>query len=286
VSIRRAPRPESGFYTLDKRISEDKRLSWAARGLLIFLLGKPDHWEVSVKHLIAQTEGAVGKSSGRDAVRVILKELEEVGYLRVDLARSDGGSFNGMDYTVSEIPFAAPQTENPAPVAPGTENPAPAKPAPANPHQVKTDSKQELTSGAKTEDSLAEGVVAAPTEDELFDRFWAAYPRKVKKDEARKAFAKRKPDEALTTAMCEAIAAQRKSDDWARDGGQFIPHPTSWLNQGRWMDEVKPARGSDKAALTSQQRSFKGLDYGESRGIPDDWIEDEAAHRRQMEAGA
>lgn len=152
MSIIRAPRPEARFYTLDKSISEDSRLSWAARGLLIFLLGKPDNWEVSVKHLINQTQDALGKASGRDAVRVILKELEQAGYLKADIARNDGGSFNGMAYTVSEIPdLSAPQPENPAPAEPETENPAPAEPAPANPHLTKTDLQQGTETAGNTE---------------------------------------------------------------------------------------------------------------------------------------
>lgn len=142
MSIIRAPRPDSNWYTLDKRISEDLRLSWAARGLLVFLLGKPDHWEVSVKHLINQTKDSIGKGSGRDAVRVILKELEQAGYLKTDVARGEGGAFQGMAYTVCELPEggynAAPrETGFPAPA-----KPTPAKPLPANPHQVKNDVQQ------------------------------------------------------------------------------------------------------------------------------------------------
>lgn len=38
MSIIRGPRPESNWYALDKRIIEDTRLTWAARGLLVFLL--------------------------------------------------------------------------------------------------------------------------------------------------------------------------------------------------------------------------------------------------------
>lgn len=53
MNIRRAPRPKSNFYLLDKRISEDRRLSWAARGLLIPLLGKPDNL-VSIQELTAE----------------------------------------------------------------------------------------------------------------------------------------------------------------------------------------------------------------------------------------
>ena len=38
-----------------------------------------------------------------------------------------------------------------------------------------------------------------------------------------------------------ALEAQKKSEDWLKDKGQFIPYPTTWLNQGRWEDEVEPA---------------------------------------------
>lgn len=81
MSIIRAPRPDNNFYMLDKRISEDKRLGWAARGLLIYLLGKPDNWRVSVPALIAETNGA-GFKTGRDGVYRILKELAGAGYVR------------------------------------------------------------------------------------------------------------------------------------------------------------------------------------------------------------
>jgi hypothetical protein len=180
MSIIRAPRPEARFYTLDKSISEDARLSWGARGLLIFLLGKPDNWEVSVKHLINQTQDAIGKASGRDAVRVILKELEEAGYLKVDIARADGGAFNGMAYTVSEIPDFQREAANPAPAEPETDNPAPDKPAPANPHLTNTEDKQDTDTEEKTSlSSLAK---------EVFDHWrWAMNSPRSKMDDKRKA---------------------------------------------------------------------------------------------------
>ena len=76
-----------------------------------------------------------------------------------------------------------------------------------------------------------------------FENFWKAYPKKVGKDAARKAFAKRKPDDGLLSSMLAALDAQARSPDWQKDGGQFIPHPATWLNQGRWEDVVdyKPA---------------------------------------------
>ena len=78
----------------------------------------------------------------------------------------------------------------------------------------------------------------APTgADVRFDRFWAAYPNKVGKDAARRAFDKRKPDDHLIETMLEAIDRQSRSAKWLKDGGQFIPNPATWINQGRWKDE-------------------------------------------------
>jgi hypothetical protein len=79
---------------------------------------------------------------------------------------------------------------------------------------------------------------------ELFEVFWRAYPLKVGKDAARKAFHKRKTDKALLSEMLAAIDVQKQSDKWVKDGGQYIPHPTTWLNQGRWMDEHEDAATS------------------------------------------
>lgn len=126
MSIIRAPRPESGFYILDKKISEDKRLSWAARGLLVYLLGKPDHWKVSVAALVKETAGST-KQTGRDGVYSLLRELEAAGYLVASQARQTSGRFGERDYVVSENP-----------------SPLPAQPFSVATTQVSTESKQVL----------------------------------------------------------------------------------------------------------------------------------------------
>jgi len=74
-----------------------------------------------------------------------------------------------------------------------------------------------------------------------FEEFWKAYPRKAGKDAARKAWKKKRPD--LITCL-EAIKRQQDSDQWQKDGGQFIPHPATWINQARWEDEPSAARHS------------------------------------------
>ena len=38
-----------------------------------------------------------------------------------------------------------------------------------------------------------------------------------------------------------AVEKQKKSKQWQADQGQYIPHPATWLNQGRWDDELEEA---------------------------------------------
>ena len=81
----------------------------------------------------------------------------------------------------------------------------------------------------------------SPKGDERFEEFWKAYPKKIGKDAARRAFSKRSPTSDTLAAMLAAITVQRRSLQWTRDGGQYIPNPATWLNQGRWMDELPNA---------------------------------------------
>lgn len=71
-----------------------------------------------------------------------------------------------------------------------------------------------------------------------FDAFWTAYPKKVDKAKARKVWDKLHPDEALLRCMLNAVKAWKRSEQWTKDGGQFIPNPTTWLNGRRWEDEL------------------------------------------------
>lgn len=70
-----------------------------------------------------------------------------------------------------------------------------------------------------------------------FEKFWNCYPRKVGKGSARKAWAKIKLENGLFEKILSAVEQQKVTDQWQKDGGQFIPHPATWLNAERWMDE-------------------------------------------------
>ena len=74
--------------------------------------------------------------------------------------------------------------------------------------------------------------------DAEFAEFWNAYPTKVGKQPARKAFDKVK---VPVKTLVDAIERQKCSSQWSKDGGQYIPNPATWLNQQRWEDILPEA---------------------------------------------
>jgi len=73
----------------------------------------------------------------------------------------------------------------------------------------------------------------------LFEKFWKAYPKKVSKENALKAFKKINPTESLLNELLTALDRQKISPQWTKDGGQYIPYPATWLNGRRWEDEIE-----------------------------------------------
>ena len=118
---------------------------------------------------------------------------------------------------------------------------------------------------------------------ELFAKFWKAYPRKVGKIAAQRAFDKaihtektNAAAEALLEKMCRVLAKQSESLDWKREDGRFIPYPATWLNAGRWEDEDAvagevPRRTPEEAAalkarlLAEQEALFGSGGQGTAR---------------------
>ena len=87
-----------------------------------------------------------------------------------------------------------------------------------------------------------------------FDQFWDAYPRKVGKGGARRKFAIALTKTTLQT-MLEALAWQCTQPQWSKDGGQYVPHASTWLSQERWSDDRPQIVTSPRVA-----RAFEALD--------------------------
>lgn len=151
-----------------------------------------------------------------------LQDLSSVGW--IDLGKDDQGRSIGKIKN-----FAKHQR---------VDKPNPSKLKPSSVFQE--DSKNDL--GMILEDSKEEGKgregnkegKVHPSNWEGFEEFWTAYPRKTAKSDALKAWNKIKPD--LITVL-NALDWQRKSEDWTKDSGQYIPYPASYLNSKRYEDE-------------------------------------------------
>lgn len=75
---------------------------------------------------------------------------------------------------------------------------------------------------------------------EQFKKFWKVYPRKQKKQPSEDAWLKHVKTVELANQIIEHIDIRKKSDpQWLKDGGQFIPLASTFLNQGLWSDEYK-----------------------------------------------
>lgn len=81
--------------------------------------------------------------------------------------------------------------------------------------------------------------ILSKEQQERFDIFWEAYPRRIAKQNAIKAWNKIKPNQELLDKILKSLEVGKKSNDWTKDNGQFIPHPATWLNRGGWEDEYQ-----------------------------------------------
>lgn len=106
------------FSIIDNRVIEDKRLTWGARGLLEYMLSKPDDWKFYMSELITHSD-----NDGRDKAYGYLKELKKYGYVIRKQGRNSKGKFEAQDLIVTDAPALPPHTDSPDTVKPDTGRP-------------------------------------------------------------------------------------------------------------------------------------------------------------------
>lgn len=87
----------------------------------------------------------------------------------------------------------------------------------------------------RVEESKSKSRVRERVEvDNGFDLFWNTYPRKVGKGKAEEAWIKNKPN---VEDVLKTLSWQKQSKQWFKENGAFIPNPSTYINQKRWLDE-------------------------------------------------
>ena len=236
----------------------DERLSLKAKGLLSMLLSLPDDWEISIRGLASIVTDGVG------AVQTGINELIDAGYIVRRRQHAESGAFAGFEYIIHEIP---PCTENPYTADPYTGNPYTENPAQSSKDKLSTIPPivpHEGDGGPLPEGEAREGGDVSESntppkrkrrrstksvpdyEPELFERFWAAYPRGEDRQGAVAEWDSLRPDRETMLAMSRALVRQKASEEWRRGIG--IPYAVRWLRRRRWEDEIKaPAPPPERA---------------------------------------
>jgi hypothetical protein len=229
------------FTTIDRETVNDERLSFRARGVLLWLLDKPDDWHCTSEQL------ARAATEGRDAIRAALGELEALHYLRREKTQDRRGQWS-TTVTVYESPA---QTDD---GIPGVGEPVVGKPVVGAPvvgapgPSTKTVERRLLPkpssseAGASDPSGMALTLFEEISGETWFERFWDKYPRKEGKNGTRGAH-------AAFMAMLRRGELDQCRDGlarwrahWNAEGTErrFILMPATFLNQRRYLDTPAP----------------------------------------------
>ena len=240
---------------------QEKNMSLKAKGLLSQMLSLPDDWEYSLDGICSMC------NDGQSSVKSALSELKSLGYLTVTKMMPNETKSKKIEYlyNVYEIPGMR--------VNDLTQDGENKNPQPRTCNQELADKRLqstvcnqslEMIPQLNTNNKILNNKIlnnkilndkSPNTEhanscdidiiEQRFDRFYAVYPRKQARADARKAFKKIKPSEELLQVMIAAVEEQKTWDGWTKDGGQFIPLPATWLNRGQWEDEKPPQKAEE-----------------------------------------
>ena len=214
------------FTQIPNHWLRDTRLSFKARGLLSLVMSHSSGWSLSINALAEQNQ------EGKDAIRSAISELEKFGYLTRSQV-NEGGRFGESVWTTHD-PYATPLADLPMAENPMTDNPTP--------------------KNNNLKEEQVKNTNAHSANEALFNEFWNAYPRKLDKAKAFRAF-----KSALKRAKFEDILAGviAYRNDPARNP-DFTKYPATWLNNDSWENAAtQPDNEASERARIRKQRELE-----------------------------
>lgn len=239
-------RKKNGFTQVSNQLIEDSRLSWKAKGILIYLLSRPNNWKVNKSDLERRaTEGKASLDSG-------IEELKEMGYLHIYRNRLENGQIDGWVWEYDDEPFTPEIHKNR-----NTDNPPHSNVfhmetrTTVNPYYGKSElretgvynnthlnNKDFNNTNNKEIKKISANRPKKATDEELqieFEKIWKLYPNKKGKTDALKSYksARRKNTSYETIEK----GLYKYKDYLEKTGTEYILHGSTWFNQHRWEDE-------------------------------------------------
>jgi hypothetical protein len=233
---------KNNFTQISNTLLEDSRLSWRAKGLLCYMLSRPDNWKINRTDLYRRA------TEGRDAMQNALNELKEFNYLHVYQNQTENGKFEGWVWEYGDEPFTPEVLKNQT-----TEKPQEMMEIRANPrlsenpsfgnsvlrdssHYNNTDFNNTDYNNTKSKEPKRN--TSNPEIEREFERLWKLYPRKLGKKKAFDSFKKARkvkkiPYEIIENGLYRYITylEQQETEE------SFIMHGSTWFNQEKWQDE-------------------------------------------------
>lgn len=123
-TIFRVHKKNGDFFIMHKSVVETSKLSYKAKGILAYLLSKPDNWKVYLSDVENHS------TDGRQAIQSGIKELEDAGYIYRKPAKDlETGKLTGWEWNVYETPSDGKTDKRKTRL---TGNPSDGKPATTN----------------------------------------------------------------------------------------------------------------------------------------------------------
>ncbi len=244
----------SNFTQIPNDMLRNPELSAKAKGILCLLLSNREGWSSYITTIMNMM------SDGETAIRSGLAELEEAGYLiRLRYREKKSKVSRGMVWCYTDYPyeFNLEQVrsvlnkydleiyQNKNEIAtlgkPKSGFSTSGKPPSNNTNNNNTNNKK--NNNSNFENQPIEKLLNIPPIKErhitpsMFEKFWRIYPRKAYKGKAKTKWEKlcSKKDRPTWKEIKSALLSQKKSERWQQT--EFIPYPTTWLNQQRWLDD-------------------------------------------------
>ncbi len=241
------------FTMIDNGIINDSALSMKAKGILMYLLSKPEGWQVYEKDIKNHC------TDGRESIKSGIVELINRGYMQRENRRSEDGTFAGYTYAVYDEPIAEPEQFNrdgfSAPDKPQRLNRT-GKPVPSNIELSNT----ELSN---TDSSNLKPLVSSDTGySQDFETWWLSYPSERRRDK-QKAYEKYKraiktiePNELLR--LTKLYALDKKA---IGHNGKFAKMPTTFLNSKTYLDYEGVKDGDGQGHNQAAKHSGSSSDF-------------------------
>lgn len=253
----------SNFTQIPNDMLRNPKLSAKAKGILCLLLSNREGWSSCIATIMNMM------SDGETTIRSGLAELEKVGYLvRLRYREKKSKVCRGMIWCYTDYPhefdleFTKEMLDKyDLEIYQNSNETKPTswkstcgfstcgKTTTNNTNSNNTNNKK--NNNRNFENQPIEKLLNIPPIKErlitpsMFEKFWKLYPRKVDQGRAKTKWEQicSKKDRPTWKEIKKAILAQRKSERWQQT--EFIPHPTTWLNQQRWLDDPAEMKSYD-----------------------------------------